>query len=440
MQSSGKSFNLVLAFLLIARALPAANCGVTSVGKTPLNDLGPGMYQGYQGGLYPGGLNAVPAAHLQNFDRTSRVQLLNTAGTPDAATGRIVLLSIGMSNTTQEYSAFMPLANGDPQKNSRLVLVDGAQGGMDATKISDPANPSFNTFWSTVNSRITAAGVTPEQVEVVWLKEAIGGITGAFPADAIQLQNDLKEIVRIIKSRYANTKIVYLSSRIYAGYASSTLNPEPYSYQSGFSVKWLIEQQISGDPSLNFDPAKGPVLAPWLAWGPYMWADGTTPRSDGLTWICTDFQSDGTHPSSPQGQSKVASTQLLPFFKNNATATPWFLDCNTSDPSVFARPPGILNLKLAKGSGTALQLAWDSLDPVAGAGTMYDIVGGDLLELQVDGGFTRAACRVNSLADTPYTDAAPPGGSLWYQLRGRNSCGNGSYGAAGLDTGGPNCP
>jgi len=57
-------------------------------------------------------------------------------------------------------------------------------------------------------------------------------------------------------------------SRIYAGYASSTLNPEPYAYENAFAIKRVIAQQLSGDPALNYDAASGPVVAPWLSWGP----------------------------------------------------------------------------------------------------------------------------------------------------------------------------
>ena len=74
------------------------------------------------------------------------------------------------------------------------------------------------------------------------------------------------------------------------------MNPEPYAYESGFAVKWMVANQIAGD-SLNFDPGQGPVEAPWLSWGPYLWADGMEPRSDGLAWPCEYFQSDGTHPN-----------------------------------------------------------------------------------------------------------------------------------------------
>jgi hypothetical protein len=39
-------------------------------------------------------------------------------------------------------------------------------------------------------------------------------------------------------------------------------------------VKWLIADRIAAKPELNFDPAKGPVRLPWIAWGSYLWAHG----------------------------------------------------------------------------------------------------------------------------------------------------------------------
>src|SRR3954464_9372408 len=70
----------------------------------PIDDLGTGLYLGqFQGGLYPGGSNTMPAAHnAEGLARGAAVQPLNTAGQP-TPTGKYVMLSIGMSNTTQEY-------------------------------------------------------------------------------------------------------------------------------------------------------------------------------------------------------------------------------------------------------------------------------------------------------------------------------------------------
>jgi hypothetical protein len=87
--------------------------------------------------------------------------------------------------------------------------------------------------------------------------------------------------VQTLQQRYPNIKIVYLSSRTYGGYASTDLNPEPFAYQSGFAVKWLIEEQINGSAELNFDPAKGAMKAPWLAWVPICGLTGSSLEAAG---------------------------------------------------------------------------------------------------------------------------------------------------------------
>ena len=329
MQKFNKIILLLLVLSLLTLALPhptptfASDCGVTSVGFVPLNDLGMGTYLGYQGGLYPNGSNQMPAAHAQaGLAIAQTIQPLSPTGQVDMVDGRIVLLSLGMSNTSLEFQAFMSLAQSDPLLADAVEIVNGAQGGKSAEFASDPNDD----FWTTLDQRLVDSSVTPQQVQVVWLKQARAEVDPGeqFPTDAEILQDQLQAIVQIAKSRFPNLKIAYLSSRIYAGYASTTLSPEPEAYQSGFAVKWLIGAQINGDPDLNYDPNQGSVLAPWLAWGPYLWADGTMPRSDGLVWLCSDFVNDGTHPSG-SGAFKVAG-MLQDFFRSAETAVPWYLD------------------------------------------------------------------------------------------------------------------
>ena len=131
------------------------------------------------------------------------------------------------------------------------------------------------------------------------------------------------DIVRALKVRYPNLQLVYISSRIYAGYATSTLNPEPYAYESGFAVKWVVAAQIEQRRSGRVDVDGGNLddrnAAPWIGWAAYLWTDGTKGRSDGLIWTQSDVQSDGTHPSQ-SGQQKVGKL-LLDFFKTRT----WFL-------------------------------------------------------------------------------------------------------------------
>jgi hypothetical protein len=306
-----------LALAGLAAVLPAQNCGNTSTGLVPISEL-TAPYQGEPGGLWPGG-SQPPAAHAAaGVQIAQALQPRDSSGAPSPQ-GRIVLLSIGMSNTTQEFSTWLPISNGDPSRSAAVTVVDGARGGQDAPTIADPAA----AYWAFVDQRLASAGVTPQQVQAVWLKEAVAGPTAPFPQHALQLRDFLAQIARNLRARYPNAALCFLSSRIYAGYATTALNPEPYAYESAFAVRWTIEQQVLGDPGLNFDPARGPVQSPWLGWGPYLWADGLVPRADGLVWACSDFQSDGTHPG-PTGRAKVAA-MLDAFFKQSPFAAPWYL-------------------------------------------------------------------------------------------------------------------
>jgi hypothetical protein len=290
-----------------------------STGLIALPDLGKGLYQGEEGGLYPGGENAPPAAHLKAGLKIVRgIAPLDAYGR-ESKDGKIVLISIGMSNTTMKFQTFQKLAAGDSGLNPRLVLLDGAQGGQVAWVTSKATTP----FWEVVDERLAAAGVTRKQVQAAWVLQANPGPTRPFPAEVKELQQNIADTLHVMQDRFPNLKIAYLSSRTYAGYATSPLNPEPHAYESGFAVKWLIADQIAGKAELNYDPAKGAVRAPWCAWGPYLWADGTKANKDGLSYVRSDYgEQDGTHPA-PSGREKVA-TRLLQFLKTDPTAQGWF--------------------------------------------------------------------------------------------------------------------
>ena len=318
-------------------------------GRVPLPELAGNSYKGFMGGLYPGGNNAAPAAQAAAGEaRAQAVVPLDTSGAPaGGGGGKIVLLSVGMSNTTQEFCAggstttscttwsFMGQAAADAGVNhSTLTIVNGARGGQDAQAWDAATDANYDTVRL---NRLGPLGLTERQVQVVWVKQADAGPRDSLPSaqsDAYGLESRLGNIIRALATRYPNLKLVFFSSRIYAGYATTTLNPEPYAYESGFAVKLLVQAQIeqmanggtvvdarAGD--LDYDAG-----APWIGWGPYLWADGLTPRQgDGLVWQVGDFAADGTHPSQ-SGQQKVG-TMLLAFFKTSPFTKCWFVTGGT---------------------------------------------------------------------------------------------------------------
>src|SRR5690349_1987469 len=80
-----------------------ADCSVTNLGVAPLNEMGFAKYANATGGLYPHGANTRPPVHEAAGVRiaTNEIVPLNAAGNTDTNSGKIVLLSLGVSNTTQ---------------------------------------------------------------------------------------------------------------------------------------------------------------------------------------------------------------------------------------------------------------------------------------------------------------------------------------------------
>ena len=312
--------------------------------RIPLIDMGTRTYRGFRGGLYPDGGNAPPEQHATaGLEAARRIRPLDADGNP-SPTGRYVLLSIGMSNTTQEFCSqnarlpcdpwtFMGRAASDPAvNNTTLAIVNGARGAQSADRWDAAHDPEFANYDRVRDSVLVPQGLTERQVQIAWVKVANPRPTVALPApgaDAYTMVKQMGDIVRAMKIRYPNLRQVFFSSRIYAGYATSPLNPEPYAYESGLAVKWLIEAQIEqmraggGITDVrggDLDYSRG---LPWIAWGPYLWADGVNVRSDGLAWEPADFAGDGTHPAT-SGRSKVGAI-LQAFFKTSPFTRCWFV-------------------------------------------------------------------------------------------------------------------
>jgi len=351
----------------------------------PLMDMTSAQdYLGFEGGLYENSSDTVPAQH-DNDGKTAATAIKPRDQNGNlSSSGAIVFLGIGMSNATLEFSAFVnATASSQSVNHSTLAVLDGAYGSVTAcpwtvaTGLPNcpeytsgvPAENQYDRVRDTVLATATGAPSAPagcggppatpclteKQVQVLWIKNAnpspaLHGFASLQPftdncasevgtIEACNYEQQLGETIRAAKARYPNLQQIFLSTRIYAGYASAPLNPEPYAYEYGFSAKWLIQAQIdqirnstppdpvAGDLNYNNGPAA------WTAWGPYLWAYGTTPRSDQLIWCngqsgspCNgedDFQSDGTHPNTASGVPKVVNL-MMKFFSTSPYTPSWF--------------------------------------------------------------------------------------------------------------------
>ena len=144
-----------------------ADCALTSTGLIPLTDMGARRYRGYRGGLYPAGRNrprrSTCAKGQPAPSRSSR------------STGRSSCSRSGCRTrprSSPPSSARRHGTRGEPEPD----VVDGAQDGLDAEIIKRPV------LLGQRDTRLAAQGVTANQVQAVWLKEAIAGEDRRVPA------------------------------------------------------------------------------------------------------------------------------------------------------------------------------------------------------------------------------------------------------------------
>jgi hypothetical protein len=177
-----------------AKELRKANGGGSTAGQRkapehlpPLCDMtASDRYEGEDGGLYGNGSNTPPEAHAKAAQsQLARIQPLDPAGKP-AADGRIVLVSLSMSNATQEFSHFKQIADADPRKSPGLTIVDCAQGGQAMAEWAPPDGRP----WAEAKQRLARAGVTPEQVQVAWVKLANKSPSGSLQEHGQKLEAD----------------------------------------------------------------------------------------------------------------------------------------------------------------------------------------------------------------------------------------------------------
>ncbi len=300
----------------------------------PLNDLGPHEYLwGWYGGLWDEkntGDATIPADHLAaGLRQAAQIEPRDSDGNPDPD-GKIAFLSIGYGNTRRTFEQFQALAEGDSRVNHQsLVLVNAAGEHLDAKNWDFPWRP----IWANIEGTTLApAGVTPQQVQVVWIQQINENPFTPLPiqyADSYLLKAELADTLRTAKQFFPNLQVAYLSSPEYAGYDTTKTLREPFAFEDGFAPRWVILGQIEFmHIGYMWDPRIGDLSytegkAPWATWGPYLWANGTTPRSDGLTWARSDFLADGFTLS--EAGARKSAGMLMKFLVSEPTAAGWFM-------------------------------------------------------------------------------------------------------------------
>jgi len=189
---------------------PAVEKGKASVGLKPLTDMtAEERYKGEDGGLYGAGRNEPPPAHLAAAGKQSgQIVPLDAEGQPSRA-GAIGVISISMSNATQEYAVFKQLADKDPLKSPAVTIVDCAQGGQ---AMAEWVAPDARA-WAEADRRLAQAKVSKKQVQVLWVKLANKSPQGDLADHGRKLQRETMAVLQNAKARFPNFRVPDLDGK-----------------------------------------------------------------------------------------------------------------------------------------------------------------------------------------------------------------------------------
>lgn len=287
-------------------------------GCIPLNDLGKGLYKGYMGGLYPGGVNKPPKEYAADLLMISKqIVPINKKGEP-SETGYIVFISMGGSTGGKNMTALINKTKANPLTNPYLNLMNCNQPAQKAplSAIID----SNSEYWSHITKILTINKSGYKQVQVVYLETDDGVVTSKFPDRPILVKDKIEASLRTMMQKFVNLKVVYVLGRTRT--FSNTVTPwntEPAPYYFGWASKWAIEDQINGVPGTEYKGSN--KVAPMLAWGFYQWADSLPRTTDSFYWRYSETK-DGLH-ANEAGQDTL-SNRFQKFLLTDNYASKWY--------------------------------------------------------------------------------------------------------------------
>lgn len=335
-------------------------CDNDSTGLIPLIDLGPGSYLGYQGGLFPGGMNSENAAS-QHFKKgrsfSKNMQPLDSLGNVNYDDGVVLMGGFGPSLAGKLLDEFVPIVRDTTDGYITNRCFDAINMGAGGKGLDYAIGADSNKYWNNMLDKIVDKGYTAPQLQVAWMyfndKYDTTDMLN-FPETPLRIRDNFETYLRMLLDRFPNVQIMFVSGRHYGGYSDTTLEQspaigEPASYWNNFAVKWLIEDQIHGDPDLRYFGASKRV--PFVTWGPYYWTDGNNPRAtDGRSYSCADFSDeDGFHLKAETYEEDadylmqhIYDSEFSKYYVK--TGIKW-VDCIPYNDSIYRTQPALLDIQ-----------------------------------------------------------------------------------------------
>ena len=252
-------------------------------------------------------LSSFPEPRYPSFEvpRSAEHQAAGIAAGESVSADAIVAV-LGYSTTNMIFRQYENAVETD------FKLVNAALPGMDIERWAS-REVAFPRAIETIQEATGSADPDiAERVEVLIVQIAIAGTD----TERVEYVRSLiNETIRVSRIHFPNVKQVYLVGREFGGWSKQ--DAPDGSVFAGEPGNWALSIAIDRAVADNAGRPDGV----WVGAGPYMWANGDTPRADGLTWSEELFKEDGRHLRDPA--AKNAALMIHEFFLNDETA-PWY--------------------------------------------------------------------------------------------------------------------
>lgn len=251
-------------------------------------------------GLPPVAITRTPAQLAAGLEAASRITPRALNGNP-AENGKVVFLSVGMSNTSNVWNGFRSAMNQAGTAPSTLKWVDATKGGAGAPQWADPTCDC----WTDLDAKLVKQNVSAKQVQAIFLMLVTPHPWQSPSVNAARYAQDVESILNQLEAQFPNLQIVYLAGNYYGGYdTNQDKTPEPHGYWENRELQGIQDSHAGV----------------WVSAATSMlWTDGATPRWDGLTLLCSDTTDGGVHLNAT-GKAKMGG---------------WLYDSLMSDPTTL---------------------------------------------------------------------------------------------------------
>ena len=320
-----------------------------------------------------------------------------------------------------------PMGNGGDGINGALGATIGAR----TFGMGGPCTGACNRIQYNAGNGIRSSGQTPTiNANVISDNGGLGidggapGVTQNDPNETIEPTN-FPTVTSVIFNAGANTSTVQGSIQSYptSGIAIdifSNPTPDPSGYGEGavYLGSWTCTTNASGFCTWSLVVAGHPTNVTTTA------TDSNGRGTSEFSPVFVDSDGDGYGDASDNCPTVYNPDQIDSDFDGHGDAC----DCAPFDATAFAIPAKIGGVALAADKVT---ISWTSAVPSSGSGTVHDVTRGDIGSFPINAG-APGSCLVSNVAGNSTTDSATPSmdHGFWYLVRGRNSCGAGTYGFA----------